>query len=342
MYELLISYLLFLLKGITVVGLLMALIAFIVALRGGQEQKDVQFELLNEKRQETKKSLLQQFAKSGTKAAKQAYKQYLNTLKSRKKLDATIEKLPKRGYVLSFDGDIKASGVKALREEITTLLNVAQADDEVVVILESPGGSVPHYGLVAAQLTRIKQAKLRLTVCVDKVAASGGYLAAVVADRILAAPFAYIGSIGVVLTMPNVHDLLKKNDVNVIELTAGKYKRSISAWGKPTELGKRHTKDKMQAIHDQFKELVVSYRPQIDIESVASGEYWTAKNALALGLIDDVTTSDTYLSELMATAEVWAIKTPKKRNIRELIVSSARAVTRVVIEQLSTDQTMTS
>ena len=334
MYELFISYLFFLLKGLTVVLLITAVIAVLASLRNNKVESAIRFESLNQKRQDLKKALLQQFAKSGVKASKQAYKQYLNTIRTKKKLDSGIEKLSKRGYVLHFVGDTKASAVKALREEITAILHVAQADDEVVVVLESPGGSVPDYGLVAAQLIRIKQAKLRLTVCVDKVAASGGYLAAVVADRVLAAPFAYIGSIGVVLTMPNIHELLKKNNVDVIELTAGKYKRSVTAWGKTTEVGKRHTKEKMQSIHDQFKDLVVSYRPQIDINTVASGEYWTAKNAMSLGLIDDITTSDTYISELTTTCEVYTLSTPKKRNLKQMLVASTQAMTQTIIDQL--------
>jgi len=340
MSELLISYVLFLLKGVTAVVLLMVLIGFIISMKGKKDKSAIQFEHLNQKRLTQKKSTLEQFSKSGSKAAIKALRVFTNTIKSRKKLEKSNEKLRKRSFVLSFNGDTSASQVKELREEITTLLDIANANDEVLVKMESPGGSVPEYGLVAAQLIRIKQAKLKLTVCVDKVAASGGYLASVVADRILAAPFAYIGSIGVVVMVPNLHDFLKKKDVDIIELTAGKYKRSLSTLGKCTEQGKKHTREKMQAIHDQFKDLVTSYRPQIDIDSVASGEYWTAKTALSLGLIDDLMPSDTYVAELIATSEVWEVTTPKKKTLKSMIKESSKAILDVLLEQVQKANTL--
>lgn len=334
MGDFLLTYLLFLLKGVTVLIILMILIAFSVSMGGKKSKSKIIFEYINKKKQDLEKSLLEQFAKLGTKASGKALKQYVKAYKSRNKLDKSIEKQKKRSYILSFNGDLHASEVKTFRDEVTAILQVASIDDEVVVKIESPGGAVPNYGLLASQLVRIKQAKVRLTVCVDKIAASGGYLAAVVADRILAAPFAYIGSIGVVVTLPNLHEFLQKKDVNMIELTAGKHKRSISMLGKCTEEGKKHTTAQLKAIHEQFKELVASYRPQVDIEKVATGDYWTAKNALAFGLVDDLTTSDTYITELVTTSDVWEVSTPKKKTVKQLFKESSQAIIDGVLEKL--------
>ncbi len=326
MFDFLFAYLLFLLKGITIVVLVMVLLAFVFSLKSKKKPSSIRFENLNQRRQAMEQSLLEQFSHSGTKFSQVALKNFLKAVKSKKRLSKRLEDQSKRCFVMSFQGDLHASEVKTLREEISAVLQVANVDDEVVLRIESPGGAVPCYGLVASQLMRIKQSKIKLTVCVDKIAASGGYLAAVVADRLLAAPFAYIGSIGVVLTMPNFHDFLKNRDIDVIELTAGKHKRSISTIGKLTSDGKKHTTSQLKAIHEQFKELVGAYRPQIEIEKVATGDYWTAKAALALGLVDDLTTSDTYITELISTNEVWEVSTLKKKSLKSMVSESTQAL----------------
>lgn len=326
MYEVLFAYLLFLMKGVTLVILFLIVVAVVFALKSKGKDAAICFEYLNEKQLGLEKSLLSAFAKTGQKAAGQALKNFLQAGKTRRKMDKRTNDLRKRSFVMSFEGDMHASQVKALRDEITAVLRVAQPEDEVVVRVQSPGGAVPGYGLVASQLVRVKQAKLKLTVCVDQIAASGGYLAAVVADRILAAPFATIGSIGVVVTVPNFHDFLKKQDVDMIELTAGKYKRSISMLGKISEEGKRHTTGQLKVIHEQFKEMVISYRPQVDIQQVATGDYWTAKTALAYGLVDDLSTSDAYIQELIQSSDVWEISTPKKKSLQSMFKESTVAL----------------
>ena len=329
------AYILFFLKGVTLLIFLVIFLAIITAMQGKKSKSPIVFESINKKLQERHKFVLGQFAKLGTKASVKALKKYMATRKSKAKHDKTLEKQRKRSYILKFKGDTKASQVDTLRDEITAVLQVANAQDEVMLCLESPGGGVAHYGLLASQLMRIKQAKVKLTVCVDMVAASGGYLAAVIADRILAAPFAFIGSIGVVMTTPNIHDFLKKKDIEVIELTAGKHKRTVSPLGKCTEEGKRHTKGQLMAIHEQFKALVLSYRPQVDIEKVATGDYWTAQNAMELGLVDDLTTSDAYIAGLVSSTESWEVSTVKKKGIKTLLKESADGIMELVLDKLS-------
>ena len=339
MFEFLLAYCLFLLKGVTILVLLMVFLAFVTSLKSKKKLSSIRFENLNHRKQDLEQSLLEQFSKTGTKSAQLALKNFLKALKLKKRMNKQSEDQGKRCFVMSFQGDLHASEVKTLREEISAVLQVANIDDEVVLRIESPGGAVPCYGLVASQMMRIKQSKIKLTVCVDKIAASGGYLAAVVADRILAAPFAYIGSIGVVLTMPNFHDFLKNRDVDVVELTAGKHKRSISSIGKLTADGKKHTSEQLKAIHEQFKSLVSAYRPQVEIENVATGDYWTAKAALGLGLVDELTTSDTYIAELVSTSEVWEVTTQKKKTLKSMVSETTQALFSSVLSVLQRQQT---
>lgn len=211
-------------------------------------------------------------------------------------------------YVLNFDGDITASQVKALREEITAILSIAEPKkDEVLVKLKSPGGSVSGYGLAAAQLQRLRDKHLKLTVCIDEVAASGGYLMACVANHVIAAPFAIIGSIGVVAQIPNFHRWLKKNDIDVELLTAGEYKRTLTLFAANTEKGRKKFQEDLEKIHKVFRDYVVSNRTNLDMEKVATGEHWLAKDALDLGLVDSLATSDAVLMEKMQHFNVYKI-----------------------------------
>ena len=222
----------------------------------------------------------------------------------------------KRFFVIRFDGDVSASSVDCLREEVTAVLEMARETDEVIACIESPGGLVHAYGLAASQLTRVRSKKVSLTVSVDKVAASGGYLMAAVADKIVAAPFALVGSIGVVAQVPNVHRLLKKNDVDVEVLTAGKHKRTLTVLGENTEEGKAKFKEELEDVHALFQEFVLRNRPDLDMEKVATGEAWYGSRAIELGLIDRLVTSDEYIRESCADGEVFEVKW--KENVKQI------------------------
>lgn len=239
-------------------------------------------------------------------------------------------------FVLDFHGDIKATHVHQLREEISTILTTADKGDEVIVRLESGGGMVHAYGLAAAQLARIKDAGITLTICVDKIAASGGYMMACVADKILAAPFAVIGSIGVVAQVPNFHDLLEKHDIDVEVFTAGKYKRTVTVFGKNTPEDKEKFQEELEETHKLFKDFVTKYRPQLDVEKVATGEHWYGEDAIALNLIDKLETSDSYIMSQMETNQVFAIQTRSKPTLAEKlgISQAAQAVVNTAIDKL--------
>jgi serine protease SohB len=210
-------------------------------------------------------------------------------------------------YVLSFDGDMEASGLESLRQEITAVLTMAEPQDEVMLRLESPGGMVHAYGLASSQLLRFKQKNIPLTVCVDKVAASGGYMMACVADRLIAAPFAILGSIGVLVQLPNIHRLLKKNDVDFEMITAGEYKRTLTPFSEITEKGREKVKQDVEEMHDLFKQWVKQYRPVVDIDQIATGETWVGLQAQEHNMVDMISTSDDYLVQACDQADVYEV-----------------------------------
>lgn len=221
-------------------------------------------------------------------------------------------------YVLDFKGDTAASAVEQLREEITLILATAKAGrDRVIVRLESPGGMVHGYGLAAAQLVRLREAGFHLTICVDKVAASGGYMMACIANEIISAPFAIVGSIGVVAQVPNFNRLLKDNKIDFELFTAGEYKRTVTMFGENTEEGKAKFEEEIQQTHALFKHFVEKYRPQLNVEKVATGEHWYGQDALDLNLVDKLQTSDEYVLGLLPQHDVYTINTRKKPTLGE-------------------------
>lgn len=231
-----------------------------------------------------------------------------------------------RVFVCRFDGDIRASGVAALQEEVTAILSVATPADEIVALISSPGGVIHGYGLAASQLQRIRDRGIPLTAAVDKVAASGGYMMACVADRIIAAPFAIIGSIGVVAQIPNFNRLLKKHDIDFEEITAGKFKRTLTMFGENTDADREKFREEIEDAHELFKEFVRDHRPTVDIEAIATGEYWYGKRALEQRLVDELRTSDDYLFDRSQTADVYEITYRQKRSIVDKLLGHATRV----------------
>jgi serine protease SohB len=263
-------------------------------------------------------------------------------LKALRKTEAKAAKQAKtqdekpRVFVLDFDGDIKASATEHLRHEITGLLEVATPRDEVVVRLESGGGMVHSYGLAASQLARVRQANIPLTICVDKVAASGGYMMACIGDKILSAPFAIVGSIGVVAQLPNLHRLLKKHDVDFEVLTAGEYKRTLTVFGENTDKGREKFQEDLESTHELFKNFVVRYRPQLAIDDVATGEVWLGQAALGKHLVDELKTSDEYLADRANNAELFQLRYVEKKSLPERFgVAASAALDRTLLTWVS-------
>lgn len=241
----------------------------------------------------------------------QLSQQFSKEARARKKNNQKI-------YVLDFKGDMAASAVENLREEITLILSTAKAGrDRVLLRLESPGGMVHGYGLAAAQLVRLRDAGFHLTICVDKVAASGGYMMACIANEIVSAPFAVLGSIGVVAQVPNFNRLLKEHNVDFELYTAGQYKRTVTMFGENTEEGKAKFEEELQQTHRLFKHFIEKYRPQLNVEKVATGEHWYGEDAIDLNLVDKLQTSDEYLLSLLTQHDVYLIQTRRKPTLGE-------------------------
>lgn len=315
---------------VCIAGLLL-LVAMLVA--KAQQSSDVQITPLHEKWKD-----LEFFFKSFT-ATKAEMKKEAKRLKKERKAEdkKTSTEADDLGniYVLNFDGDIRANQVENLREEVTAILQVATPKDEIVVILESPGGLVSGYGLAAAQMLRFRSRGIKVTACVDQVAASGGYMMACTATQILSAPFAVVGSIGVVAQFPNFNKVLKKYDVDFKEYTAGEYKRTVSTMAEITPAGEAKFKQQLEETHLLFKDFVQSYRPQVDLGKIATGEYWYGKQALELNLIDAIKTSDDYLLEKFHLKhrifEVeYEVKTPLTERLAGMIGASTRAILKAV------------
>lgn len=262
---------------------------------------------------------------------KKAYKQFAKDQKATaKKREANIENI-KNIFVINFHGDIKASSVHGLSQSINAILNVAKPKDEVLVRLESPGGMVPGYGLGAAQLMRLRDHNIPLTIAVDKVAASGGYLMACTANKILAAPFAIIGSIGVVIQMPNFNRALKNKQIDFELHTAGEYKRTITMFGENTDEGRAKLHEELNEIHDQFKELIAQHRPQVDLSKAATGEYWLAEQAKKLLLVDELMTSDEYLFRQAAEANIYELCFEEKKPLLARLTESSKMMIRQIL-----------
>lgn len=340
--EFLSDYGLFLAKAVTIVICLVIVIMIIVAasqknIRGGKGHIEVT--KLNERFEDMGHALksvaldhheLKHLDKEEKKKEKQARAERKKSLKHNKNEEAAPRK--KRVFVLNFHGDIKASAEINLREEITTVLTLATAEDEVVVRLESTGGMVHSYGLAASQLQRIKNKKVSLTICVDKVAASGGYMMACVADKILAAPFAVIGSIGVVGQLPNFHRLLQKIPVDYEMQTAGEYKRTLTLFAENTDKARQKFTQELEETHELFKNFISDNRQDLDVASVATGETWYGSRALERKLVDGIQTSDEYLTDQAATADILEVEYVHKKSLPEKFgLSFQSAIDRLVL-----------
>ena len=111
------------------------------------------------------------------------------------------------------------------------------------------------------------------------------------------------------------------------QITAGKYKRTLTMFGKNTDEDRAKTREDLEEVHRLFKGAVTKNRPELDIESVATGEYWYGSRALELGLVDEIGSSDDYLMKA-ATAEgarIFAVKYKGKETMLQRLQSAFAA-----------------
>ena len=323
MLEYVFDYGLFLATLGTVVVAIVVVGGFIVSeMRRGAEQRGLTVEHLNRRFEELGDTV------SRAVLGKAQFKQTAKQRKAeRKELDKKGSRR-QRVFVIDFKGDIRATATTSLREEVSAILAVASEGDRVLVRLENAGGTVHEHGLAASQLLRIRQKELPLIIAVDKVAASGGYLMACVASHIIAAPFAIIGSIGVIAQLPNFNRWLEEKGVDFEQVTAGRFKRTLTLFGKNTEEGREKLREEIEDVHDLFKTQIATHRPQLDVEQVATGEYWYGTRALELGLIDEIRTSDDFLAEAVAEADLYKVSYKRRLPLPERILAGAESLLR--------------
>jgi serine protease SohB len=320
MSQFFIEYGLFLLKAVTIVVAVIVIIG--VAASAGRKagHEGLEVESINKKYKALADALRHAVLN------KAELKQQSKAEKKREKAAAKEDVIRPRSYVIDFKGDLKASAVPSLREEVSAILEVATTDDQVVLRLENYGGVVHEHGLAASQLARIRDRDIPLHVCVDKVAASGGYLMACVATRIYAAPFAILGSIGVLAQIPNFSRLMDDHGVDFEQITAGKHKRTVTMFGKNTDADRAKMKEELEDVHTLFKAAVSKYRPDLDLDIVATGEHWYGTRALELGLADEIRTSDEFLAELAVERDLYHVVYRIKQPLQKRLMASADAV----------------
>ena len=320
--EYLSEYGVFLAESVTVVIAILVVAGGLFAIghrQRGEEEGHIEIRKLNERYRNFRQAMQQAVLTEDDfkKEQKDLKKQRKQEKKARKKHSDGESQERLRLYVLDFDGDLKASATQDLREEISSVLAIARSGDEVLLRLESAGGLVHSYGLAASQLQRIRDAGIQLTVAVDRVAASGGYMMACVANRIMAAPFAVIGSIGVLAQLPNFHRLLRKANVDFEQLTAGDYKRTLTMFGENTDEDRAKMQEDLEDTHLLFKDFVAEHRGQVEIDKVATGEVWYGQRAIERGLVDELKTSDSFLQACLVERDVFEVRHMHKKHWQE-------------------------
>lgn len=330
--EFLYEYGMFLAKAVTIVVAIVAVIIVVLAstVKHKSDKGELRITNLSEELEELKHSLKEELL------TKKQFKAYEKQLKADEKAKENAAEKDHKGkvFVIDFKGSIDAAEVASLREEISAILTIAEKDDEVIVNVESGGGMVHGYGLASSQLDRLRQAEIPLTICVDKVAASGGYMMACVANKIYAAPFAIVGSIGVVAQLPNFNRLLKKHEIDYEQHTAGDFKRTLTIFGENTDEGRQKFQQELEETHELFKAFVTKYRPQLDLAKVATGEHWYGQQAIELGLIDAISTSDDVLMQLAGERTVYKLRYQVRKKLADKIAHGASLSVNAIFNRL--------
>lgn len=322
----------FLAKAVTIVVAIVAVIIVVLAstVKHKSDKGELRITNLSEELEELKHGLKEELL------SKKQFKAYEKQLKADEKAKdkAADEACTGKVFVIDFKGSIDAAEVASLREEISAIIAIAEKGDEVVVNVESGGGMVHGYGLASSQLDRLRQADIPLTVCVDKVAASGGYMMACVANKIYAAPFAIVGSIGVVAQLPNFNRLLKKHEIDYEQHTAGNFKRTLTVFGENSDEGRQKFQEELEETHVLFKAFVGKYRPDLDLVKVATGEHWYGQQAIELGLVDAISTSDDVIMSLATERTVYKIRYQVRKKLADKIAHGASLSVNAIFNRL--------
>ena len=336
MSQFLVDYGLFLAKTLTVVAAVVVIIvAAAAASRKSRDAGGLIVKNLNDRFREIGDTLRKELLSKDEYKALSKQEKAARKARDKAGPDATRKRL----FVLDFHGDIKATGVASLRHEVSAIIAVARPEDEVLVRLENYGGLVHEHGLAAAQLARLRDRDVGLTVAVDKVAASGGYMMACIANRVIASPFAVVGSIGVLAQIPNFHRLLDQHGVEVEQIKAGRYKRTVTMFGKNTDEDRAKLTEELEDVHVLFRDLIARYRPELDLERVATGEHWYGSRALELGLVDALQTSDDFLLAAIDENDLYSVRWKGRKTLTEKVFAAVEGSADAVIHRLARSAT---
>lgn len=326
----LIDYALFLIKTLTIIAaILLLLVGFIALLSKDKTKEKLRITKLNRKFADMAMTLHEEILPKKELKALQ---------KTEKKKNKKVPASRKRIFVLHFVGDVRATQVESLREEVTAVLTVATPKDEVVICVDSGGGLVHSYGLCASQLQRLRQHNIPLTVAIDKVAASGGYMMACTANKILAAPFSIVGSVGVLMQLPNFNRYLRRHEIEFEQVSAGEYKRTLTLFGENTSKARQKVQAELDETLVLFKDFIHENRPQVDIDLIATGEYWLGTRALELKLVDQLITSDDYLLKACESADIFTLCFARRRGMADKLSSAVQMTLRKIFHTVAQEQ----
>ncbi len=330
--NMLLAYLFFLAKVATLVIAILITLAGIFALSSKGKQKTsgkISVKKLNQQLSDIQKDIAHNTLSK--KAIKTIKKNTAQSKKKEKKKNHPTEIKP-RLFIVEFNGDINANETHGLREIITAIILSVNEGDRVLLKLQSGGGLVNSYGLASSQLQRLRAANIHTTVAVDKVAASGGYMMAAVADHIIAAPFAIIGSIGVLAQIPNFHRYLDNKSIDFEQISAGQYKRTLSLFGKNTEEGREKLKQELEETHQLFQAHISHYRPELDLNTVATGEHWYGTQAINLKLIDQIQTSDDFILQAKVDYHLFELSYAIKKTLLQRLAQGPQNTLQAILQ----------
>ncbi|WP_343192796.1 S49 family peptidase [Buchnera aphidicola (Taiwanaphis decaspermi)] len=219
-------------------------------------------------------------------------------------------------YILDYNDKIKKNKIKKLREEISSIILVAKKNDEVLLRLENTSDIVYEYGLVIAQLQRLRKKGIKLIISIDKIVSNGGYIIACVADHISASPFSIIGPINIVVNIPNIDKYTQTSNLN-------NQLNDCNTFTKLT-LIKNNTKIYVNKIFNKLdikkyirNSFIKDMRPSLNLNKIFNQNYWIGENAINEKLIDSINTSDDILFSKKDTHNLLKIKYVYKSNIVE-------------------------
>ena len=122
--------------------------------------------------------------------------------------------------------------------------------------------------------------------------------------------------------IPNFNRFLKERGVDFEQITAGRFKRTLTLFGDITDEGREKLKEELQDVHELFRDQISEHRPHVDMERVGTGEHWYAIRARELNLVDELRTSDDFLLESMKSRDVYWLTYLRRKTLPERLMGT--------------------